>query len=235
MRCDTVRCVRTIFWSGDGWPTAGEWSAFWAFTTFAVALVAAILALSQLRIILLEREERERPYLAVDFEFRSLLVLIAVENISSKLATNVTLKSVPLPESTRGDRLDRLERVFDGNFVIPQVAPGRRMSWHVDLASTLLESDSLPRRFEVTARYCDPLARSVGWFGLRSARPEPRRYEDTFILDLDQYGYAATDQDYDNKNWIIAQRNERRLDRIAAATERIVVELRTRDESERGH
>ena len=181
----------------------------------------------------LEREERERPYLAVDFEFRSLLVLIAVENISTKLATNVTLKSIPLPESTRGDRLGRLERVFDGSFVIPQVAPGR-MSWHVDIASTLLESNILPRRFEVTARYCDPLARSVAWFGLRSARPEPRWYEDTFILDLDQYGYAATDQDYENKNWNIAQRNERRLECIAAASERIVAELQTRDGSEMG-
>jgi len=69
---------------------------------------------------------------------------------------------------------------------------------------------------------------------LRSARPEPRWYEDTFILDLDQYGYAATDQDYENKNWNIAQRNERRLECIAAASERIVAELQTRDGSEMG-
>lgn len=208
-------------WNAEGWPTAAEWGAFWTFATFMVALGAAVAAFSQLRVILEDREERERPYLSVDFEFRSLLVLISVTNISPKLATSVRLTSTPLPPTTRDDRLGKLDRVFSGNFVIPQMAPGRRISWHLDSAPSLFGDDAQPRRFEVTATYVDPLARRVGWFGFRSSRPEPRQYEDTFVLDLDQYGQAATEQDYDNKNWNIAQRNERQIKRIADSVENL--------------
>ncbi len=219
----SVRGVDSVaplgFWHIEGWPTPAEWGAFWTFTTFVVALVAAIAAFSQLRIILEEREERERPYLAVDFEFRSLLVLISLENISPKLATSVTLTADPLPPFGRVEKQERLDEVFSGQFVIPQVAPGRRISWHLDAAPQLFEDEGAVRRFEITASYLDPLSRKVGWLGFRSSRPAPRRYEDRFVLDLDQYRVAATQEDYDNKNWNIAQRNERQIKSIASSLE----------------
>ena len=35
------------WWRVDGWPTADEWQALWAFATLVVAVVAAWLALRQ--------------------------------------------------------------------------------------------------------------------------------------------------------------------------------------------
>ncbi|GAB3602077.1 hypothetical protein GCM10027411_03240 [Microbacterium aureliae] len=231
----TSRASRILsgWWNVEGWPTAAEWGALWTFATFGVALGAAVLAFGQLRIILLEREERERPYVTVDFEFRSLLVLIAVENTSNKLATDVTLRSSPVPRSSQGDRLGRIEKIFDGSFTIRQLAPHRRMSWHIDTAPELLNSDELPTRFEVVVRYCDPLARPVRSLGYQAARPTPKWYEDTYVLDLLQYGESATEQDYDNRNWNAVQRNERRLERISVAAERIASGLSIQSSAQR--
>lgn len=187
----------------DGWPTAEQWSAWWAFATFAVAAVAAFVALRQFRAYVEEQEDRARPYLIVDFEFRSMLVMVKVENISSTPATNVRMLATPMVVSPIADRAVVLEKVFGGDYVIPQMAPGRSITWLVGAAHSLFVDHKAPEPVTVMVEYTDP-----------RAKPGKGPYHDTFTLDLDQYGQASMGEDWENKHWNIASRNERRLEDI---------------------
>lgn len=180
--------------------------------TLIVAGVAAWVALRQLRAYIAEQEERARPYLMADFWFKANSVLyVTLENISSTPATDVTMTSDPLPLSNRDADYDAaLAEVFGGSLVIPQVAPGAVMRWFIDSAHILHASTDRPHRFEITVRYTDPRARV-------SRGGEPKRYEDTFILDLDAFGYASGGDDHDNNMWEATKRNEKRLEAMATS------------------
>ncbi|MDL5487930.1 hypothetical protein [Microbacterium wangruii] len=205
--------VPTGWWNFDGWPTPSEWSALWGLLAVVLAALAGWVAVSQLGVVVSEREERDRPHLAVDFEFRSVLVLIALRNLSGRVATNVRMTASPPIVSSHSERFSgKLGAVFGGQEKIAQLAPGRKMAWFFDRAPDRLASKSLPLRYEITVAYEDPSARRTGWFGLVRLKPTPKTYEEVFVLDLSQYGEAATEQNYDNKMWNVASRNERRLE-----------------------
>lgn len=221
-------------WWGSALPTSDEWSALWAFGTMlatfgtvlvglgtiVIAGVAAWVALRQLRAYIAEQEERARPYLVVDFWFKSSFTLyVTVENISSTPATDLTLTSTPMIQGTLRDRNEALARIFNGEFVVPLVAPGRVIRWRVDAAHALFDRKDLPHRFEVTATYSDPRARAVG-------TDQPRRYSDVFILDLDAFGQASGEENYDNQLWNIAVRNERRVQSIDRSLDTVASVLR---------
>lgn len=211
MTTDTVGRMASGWWNWDGWPRADEWQAWWSFVAVLVTATAAAFAVGQLLAYIREQEERARPFLIVDFEFRSVLLYVTVENTSSTPAESVRLKANPIPRSTLNGRDAALERIFGGGLEISQVAPGRRMRWLLDNAPELFTRDDLPHRFEVQVDYVDPrVARRPRLFG----RGATGIYHDRFVLDLDQYGEASADQDYDSKNWNIADRNERRLESL---------------------
>lgn len=219
-------------------PTAAEWAALWAFgtmvATFAMVLVgigtlcitavAAFAALRQFRAYIVEQEERARPYVVVDFEFRSVLLYVTVENVSSALATNVRMTARPMLKSTMDGRDDVLSNLLGGSFVIPQLAPGRKMNWLADRTADLFARDDMPHRIEVEVEYGGPRGRGGS-----------SQYRDTFILDLDQYGQASGDQDYENKNWNIATRNEKRFGKVVDSLSDIGDALETLTETETRH
>ena len=201
------------WWNWAGWPTPSEWSALWGFSAVVLAAVAGWVAVRQLGVVVAEREERDRPHLAVDFEFRSTLVLIALRNLSGKLATNVRLTASPPIVSSHSEHFSgKLGAVFGGQEKIAQLAPGRKMAWFFDRAPDRLASTTLPKRYEITVSYDDPTAREAGWLGLLRLEAMTKNYTEVFVLDLSQYGEAATEQDHDNKMWNIATRNERRFE-----------------------
>jgi len=208
----------------DGWPTAEQWSAFWAFATFGVAAVAAFIALRQFRAYAREQEERARPYLIVDFWFKANFSLyITVQNISGTPATNVTMMSSPLPLShgRSADYDKSLAEVFGGGLVIPQLAPGATMRWYIGAAHELLSDPALPHRFEILVKYTDPRGRASRGGG-------PKQYVDPpFILDLAAFGLASGDSDYASKNWNIADRNERRFEAMKGSLASVASTLDT--------
>lgn len=189
-----------------------------------VTVVAASVALWQLRLYIREQEERARPYLMVDFWFKANSSLyITLENISSTPATDVTMRSNPLPLSGGRDaEYDAaLAEVFGGVLVIPQVAPGAVMRWYIDEAHALLPDRTRPHRFEVTVEYTDPRAR-VSRSGSR------KRYADPpFILDLAAFGFASGGNDYESKNWNIAVRNEARFEEMKKSLRSVAATLDT--------
>lgn len=207
------------WWNMEGWPTASEWSALWGLAAVVLAGLAGWVAVSQLGVVVAEREERDRPHLAIDFEFRSVLVLIALRNLSGKLATNVRMTASPPIVSSHSETFTgKLGAVFGGQERIAQLAPGRKMAWFFDRAPDRLNSSSLPKRYEITLTYDDPSARESGWFGLLRLKPVSKSYTEVFVLDLSQYGEAAAEQDYDNKMWNAATRNERRLESMKGSS-----------------
>lgn len=68
-------------------------------------------------------------------------------------------------------------------------------------------------------RYTDPRGRVV--------KGDPRRYEDTFVLDLDAFGYASGGDDYDNDMWQATQRNEKRLEAMSKSLTSVASTLDT--------
>lgn len=151
-----------------------------------------------------------------------MLVLIALRNLSGKLATNVRLTASPPITSSHSERFSgKLSAVFGGQEKIAQLAPGRKMAWFFDRAPDRLASTSLPSRYEITVSYDDPSAREAGWLGLLRLKPKTRTYTEVFVLDLSQYGEAATEQDHENKMWNIAVRNERRFEGLAKSSESV--------------
>lgn len=204
------------WWNIDGWPLPEEWSAWWAGATFIVTLVAATIALLQFGGYIREREERARPYVQVDFEFRSVLLYVAVTNTSSSPATQVALTSTAPFRSSIANREPVFARIFSDDFRIAQLTPGRSISWMLDRAPDYYANITFPRSYLVTVSYNDPRAtrRRFAWqFWIAKL---PRSYSETFELDIEQWGEASAEQDYENQNWNINKRNEDVLKRAGA-------------------
>lgn len=202
-------------WNVEWAPSAEEWSAFWAFCSLVVTAGAATLALIQLRAYFVERFESSRPYVMVDFEFRSEIILeVVVRNYSATPASNVKIASEPGFESTMAGRAEVLAKITDDEYVIRHLGPGRNLRWTLDRAPDYFKDAGMPRSYEVTVSYEDPRAplRGPRW------RPKPpRRFSETFTLSIDQYDETTVDTDWNNKNWNIAKRNEGRFDQLLTA------------------
>ncbi|WNY33075.1 hypothetical protein Q9Q99_12640 [Curtobacterium flaccumfaciens] len=203
------------YWNVGWAPTADEWSALWAFCSLVVTIGAAALALIQLRAYFVERFESSRPYVMVDFEFRSEIILeVVVRNDSATPASEVKVLSEPAFKSTMHGREAVFAKITDSDYVIRHLGPGRKLRWTLDRAPDYFKETSMPRSYEVTVSYEDPRAplRGPRW------RPKPpKRFSETFTLSIDQYDEATADTDWENKNWNIAKRNEGRFDNLLTA------------------
>lgn len=196
---------RILRWA---WPDGTDWQAIWTFATFLVAIVAAVAALRQLSAHYEAQRDQTRPYVIVDFAFRSQLLMIEIKNIGASPAQNIRLTWSEAPRSTDTRRTDVLDRnLVQGT--IPFLAPGRTIRYAVDAAPRFFEATDLPKRFEVLATYRD---RQQQYDGERS------------ILALDQWAESLAETDYLKK---IADQLEKEANSVAE----VVNHVRTISES----
>jgi hypothetical protein len=186
--------------------SAGEWQAIWAGLTFLVAVVAAVLALVQLRAHYSQQREQSRPFVVVDFAFRSTVVLmIEVKNIGATPAVDIHFEWDPLPKGSDELAHTPIQRqLIDGP--MPFLAPGRVINFFVATMSEMEGDGSPPRRLTAKAIYND----SAG-----------RRYEDVNVLDLDQWALALADDDFENDNYNERKRQTKALEKVAEALPQI--------------
>ena len=201
------------------WPDGSDWQAIWTFFTFLIAAVAASVALAQLAAHQQAQRELTRPYVVVDFAFKSILLLIEVRNIGQAPAHDVKLTWDPKPQSLDERHGQAIERnLVDG--VIPFLAPGRTVRYSIGRAPDSWSVDSVPMRYTVVARYRDPRGDKFG-------------EDERMVLDLGQWADALADDDYDNKNWNQFKWQTEAQRKIAAAVERVDSRLEDLSESAR--
>ena len=222
----SVAGVTDSWWRSEVAPTAGEWSALFAGLTLLVAVVAAIVALIQYRAHLAAERSRTRPYVIVDYAFRSILMQVEIKNIGATAATDVKLSVDPPFESGLRDQADRLNAVFSNAETISMLAPGRRILYTFDRA---------PDYYDAKRQECYTIKATYRDLPTRYERPIARLwrrsaviYRDEYPLDFRQWSQATTEADYDEKNWNIANRGEQREKRIANALESLVRMARER-------
>ncbi|MEV6695235.1 hypothetical protein AB0M35_27555 [Micromonospora sp. NPDC051196] len=125
-----------------------EWQAVAAFIAIFVAGPIALWQVLEARRV---RLEQSRPYVIVDFEFRSILVYLKIENIGTTIARNVEIKFDPPLESASGRR----ERIRESSLFrqpIPMLAPGRKIAIRLDSYNTRASS-GLPMQYTVSISY----------------------------------------------------------------------------------
>lgn len=207
------------WWRVDGAPTATEWSALFAGLTLAVAIAAALVALGQHRAHLRAERARARPYVIVDYSFRSILMQVEIKNIGTSAASDVHLSVDPPFESGLQDQAERLNSVFSPAESIAMLAPGRRILYTFDRAPDYLTAQR-PERYTITARYRDLSSLSERkWWAPWLKRPVT--YTDEYPLDFRQWSQASAETDYDEKNWNIANRGEQREKEMVRALKSI--------------
>ncbi len=190
------------WWRVDWFPSPTEWTALWAFVTMLVATIAASFALIQLRHNSRESAERTRPFIVVDFHFRSILITIEVRNVGATAARDVRLEWSDIPSIKDPRRATAFKRMLVDE-PIPFLAPGRAIRFMV--GSFPEYPKDAPRRFTVKSR-------CVGHDGTST-------WESEAVLDLDQWAEALADSDYDNKNWNESQRQTKALQAIGSKLE----------------
>lgn len=216
--------MRDGWWNCAGCPLPDEWSAWWAFATFVVAAVAAVVALRQFTSYIHDKEEAARPFVIVDYAFHSVLMRVEVKNTGPSVATDIKLRTnVPFQSNLR-DQAEVMNRVFGDGYTIKQLVPGRAIQWTLDRTPDYATS-KFPGNYEVTVTYTDPrLLRHSQWWKFWEPK-RARTFTDTFDLNLDQWTEANADSDYDNQNWNINSRNERRMEKASTALHSIANSL----------
>lgn len=211
----------------DDAPTPDEWMALFAGLTLIAAIVAAAIALRQLRAHFETTRAQSRPYVIVDFAFKSILMQIEIKNIGATAASDVNLRVDPPFESSLRDQAETLNSIFAEPEKISMLAPGRRILYTFDRAPDYYKANR-PERYTVTASYTDmPVQHHRPW--RRAWRREVIRYTDTYVLDFRQWSQATTESGYDNMNWNIAKRQERRTEKAAKALTTIAESLKQHD------
>ncbi len=163
------------------WPDAADWQAIWTFFTFLVAAIAAAVGLTELDIHQRDQRELIRPYVIVDFAFRSQLLLIEVRNIGRSPAKNIELKWNPDPRSPNDQRTEVIKRRLVDNH-ISFLAPGRVIQYYVAPAREYRDCESVPNELTVIAKYKDLHGHLFG-------------EGEEMVLDLNQWQEALADRD----------------------------------------
>lgn len=202
----------------DGWPTDGEWQAFWAFSTTVIALVAAVIALRQYRTSVENQVEQARPMVVVDFRFLgALYACVDVTNAGQTAARDVSFKWSTRPIAMDESSQRALNRALvDGT--IPFLAPGRTISYFLNKYDDGETESNLPRRFEVRATYRGPAGH--------------RTWDSESVLDVDQWAETLVQEDpYNNitselKKIVAASANQKTTqDLLAKAADSLNVYL----------
>ena len=142
--------MNTSWWHIDGAPTPDEWMALFSGFTLIAAIVAAVIALRQLRAHFETSRAQSRPYVIVDFAFKSILMQVEIKNIGSTAASELTLRVDPPFESGIREQATTLNAVFSGHEQISMLAPGRRILYTFDRAPDY-HTAKRPERYTVTA------------------------------------------------------------------------------------
>ncbi|PJJ63871.1 hypothetical protein [Compostimonas suwonensis] len=222
----------TPWWNIDGAPTPDEWTALFAGLTLVAAIIAAVIALRQLRAHFETARAQSRPYVIVDFAFKSILMQVEIKNIGATAASELTLRVTPPFESGLREQAATLNAVFSEPERISMLAPGRRILYTFDRAPDYHEAKR-PERYAVTASYTDmPVQYHRPW--RQGWHRQEIRYTETFVLDFRQWSQATTESDYDNMNWNIAKRQERRTEKAVNALTSIAATIKRRSEELQG-
>jgi hypothetical protein len=174
--------------NSNGWH-AQEWAAFGQVGALAVAAIAGVLVWLQVRQGRQLREDQSRPYVIVDFEFRSMLVMLSISNIGSTPATDVRIEfDRPLDSPTAGLNPNRFAVFAEP---IPMLAPGRKINFTFGKGPDFFPKDgsAVPLRYVVHAKY-RPLQQNRRFLKKQKVYADP-----PLVLDLQPFKYAAIDHD----------------------------------------
>ena len=142
-----------------------------AVAALIVAVIVAAFAAYQLIEARRLRNEQARPYVIVDFEFKSIVAKIAITNIGATPATDVRITfDKPLQTVTPGRADLNQAAVFTGP--IPMIAPGRKMSVLWDSVPAMYKDGTVPLSYTATASYLDH---------------RRKRHVEEYVLDLTPY------------------------------------------------
>lgn len=192
------------------WPDGSDWQAIWTFFALLVAAFAAVVALQQLRAHFEVQRELSRPFVIVDFAFRSSLVSIEVKNIGATPACDVALEWDVEPVGNEQGQTDALKRnLVDG--IIPFLAPGRAIRYFLAPGQQMVENGPVPIRYNVKVCYYDAGGNAFG--------PEP------MVLDFNQWSESLVDTDYENKNWNEYSRQAKAQGQLVEIAKSMVVRL----------
>lgn len=155
---------------------APEVSAAAAVGGLVVALVVAGFAWVQLRQAKRLREEKARPYVIVDIDFRGTGVSIVIQNIGATPAYDVRVGFDKTLETTM-TRRKPLEDVAAFKRPIPMIAPGRTIQVPFDRMPDRLKRHDLPTEYVATVEYRD----SRRWKTREDYPFDLATYEDTLM------------------------------------------------------
>jgi hypothetical protein len=160
---------RSFLW----WRTA-EWEAVGVWITGIVTIGLLIYAVLQLREARGVRDDQTRPYIVVDFHFKSVMVALSVKNIGQTAARNVRVK---LDEPVTSAVMPSIEWQESGLFKdgVSMFAPGREMRFALDVMSERRER-GLPMTISGAVEY--------------SRYHGGRSWTEPFVIDLFAYGEA---------------------------------------------
>lgn len=200
-----------VWWRWDGWPTAGEWQAVWAFAAVASAVLLLYVAWRQLsglaesnhqlaesnRLLTESNKALSRPVVSVEYSLErhasrdytnsqnESTAFVLVRNVGTTPARDITLKVDPPFESTSdaisADALHFLNEMFSGDRTIRMLAPGHSLKYVLDSAKEAVGNDELPPEYTVKAVYQD-LAQT-------------EHFEDVFVLQMSPWAMSVAEVD----------------------------------------
>ena len=139
---------------GDSTARAAWFAAWAAAFTAAVTIALVLIATWQVLEGRGTRREQSRPYVIVDFEFRSFLIYLAIKNIGTTMARNVRITfDKPLDSTFSRPREIDDSRLFKEP--IPMIAPGRQIRILFDSFQDRVAKPGLPMAYTVTIHYQD--------------------------------------------------------------------------------
>lgn len=201
----------TGWWRFDGWPTAGEWQAVWAFAAAMLAALLLYIAWKQLHGLsesnkrlaesntLLAESNRalSRPTIVVEFAFERVAwrnytsssnestVFVVVQNVGASPAIDVNLHVSPMFEATEKKLtvlgLEALNELFAGRTPIRMIAPGQKLKYVLDSAKDAMRDVNLPAEYTVVATYTD-IERAGS-------------YAEQFVLQMSPWGMSVAEVD----------------------------------------
>lgn len=154
-------------------PAQSAAGAAWA--TFVILVVTAIFAGWQVIQARRLRREEMRPFVIVEYEFRSVLIKIVVKNIGRTVARNVRINFDKPLESIQWKNRDFGELAILKHG-IANLAPHQQVRIHFDVFPERVKA-GLPLSYTATVEYADHEGRQL--------RP------DVFVLDLGTFADTA--------------------------------------------
>lgn len=154
---------------------AGEWAAIGTWFTGLITVGLLVYAIVQIRDGRKLREDETRPFMVVDFDLRnSGLVSLDVQNIGKSAAAAVrVLLDEPIVSAKA-----KVDWQTNGLFKegVPLFAPGRRMTYVIDIFHKRVEAQ-LPSRVSGVIEY-------------QRAHGRTGTFREPFMIDLSAYGGA---------------------------------------------